>query len=230
MAIRTLITPYEVVLLSPESNKFPPQWTEPHIYSKEQTLRRVYLGKDFYDALLDDLVDFGVVGKWDVSTTYASGDYVDYFGTTLQSIQADNTTQPCDDPENAYWIEPDKFETGCYQLLWEQYLGPYLANYIMAASIEHPTYPTGAKGTTEWTDDAEMRQGAGVRSASQAVLSSRVKKLQNDANEILQNMQEWIKDQNDAGTCDFSAALICQSQNPTPRKSRIAYRSRYGTY
>jgi len=227
MPQQTLTTAWLVVKHSPESDKFPTAYVEPHIYPKEQTLRRQYLGKDFYDAMLADKVDYGVVPVWASSGTYSSGDYVDYFGTTLQSIQDDNTTEPCADPEDAYWVEPDLFETACYQSLWELYLRDYISRYVMIAALPHATFPSGGKGVIEWVDDGSFRNGAGTRSASQGVLSSRLFALQNEAEEILKNMTEWMNDQNTAGTCDFSDALVCAASSPTPQRRRIAYRSNY---
>lgn len=227
MAQETLITAWEVVKYSPESDKFPTGLVQPHIYPKERTFRRVYLGKEFYDLLLADKVDYGVVEEWDATATYASGDYVDYFGTTLVSLTSGNNTQPCEDQAGEFWEEPDKFTTECYQNLWELYLRQYLAYYIIPAALPHATYPSGGKGVTEWIDDGSMRQGAGSKSASQGVLASRLNILQNEANEILQNMRDWMNDQNDAGTCDFSLAIPCIESNPTPQRRRIAYRSGY---
>lgn len=232
MAQRTLITAWEVVRYSPESDHFPTAYVEPHIYPKEQTLRRTFLGKDFYDALIADQIDYGTPDEWSKSATYASGDYVNYFGATLVSLTGSNTVQPCDDPDNVYWGIPDKFETSCYQSLWELYLRQYLAYYVIAAPLEYTTYPSGGKGVTEWVDDGGgFRDGSGVKSASRQTMSKRLERLNNDANEIQQNMVEWMNDQTDDGACDFSDAMPCTgSGNPTSKRRRVGYRSGYGYY
>lgn len=227
----TLITAWEVVRYSPESNKFPTAQVEPLIFPKEQTVRRVLLGADFYDALVADMIDYGTVETWEVTGTYSSGEYVNYFGTTLLSLVSGNTTQPCDDPGNEYWQEAERFETGCYQSLWELYLRQYLAFTIMSDALPYATYQSGGKGLVEWMDDGGLRDGAGSKSASTAILTNRRNQLLQNANDIFQNMAAWMIAQNTAGTCNFSDALpvSCSVVNPSPPRRRIAYR-RNGNY
>lgn len=230
----TISTAWEVVRYSPESNKFPLTYVEPHIYQKEQSFRNEFIGSEFYDLLIADLTDYGTVPTWATSGVYSSGDYVDYFGTTLISLENDNSTAPCDDEDNEFWGEATKFDTPCYQSLWELYLRQYFAFYIMSGVLEYATYPSGGKGVIEWMDDGGARQGAGSRSASMAILTSRVNRLLQDANSILKNMVIWMTAQNKANTCDFSKALpidcASTSINQTQPIRRIAYRRTYGHY
>ena len=226
----TLITAWEVVKYSPESNKFPTQYVQPHIYHKEQQAAREYLGIDFWDLLIADKVDYGVLEQWSDVTTYASGDYVDYYGTVLESIQANNTTDPVDDLATEYWIEADKFTTACYQSLWDEGgLRDFLAFFIISEAYQPTTHPAGGKGITEWTDDGGMRDGAGSRSASASTMQNRINGIRQQAEVRQKNMQAWMIRQHEAETCLFTDALPIAScftpQVQQPR--RIGYRKWY---
>lgn len=227
----TLITAWEVVKYSPESDKFPTAYVAPHIYAREQQVAREYLGVDFYALLIADLVDYGVVEDWDDTTTYSSGEYVNYYGSVLESLQDSNTTDPREDPANEYWIEADKFTTACYQSLWiEGQLRDFLAFFIISDAFQSTTHPSGGKGVTEWVDDGGARDGAGSRSASASTLQMRLNGIRTQAAIRQENMQAWMIRQNNAGTCDFSTALpvascyVAQAQ----RTQRIGYRKNTG--
>ena len=230
----TIITAWEVVRYSPESNKFPPAYVEPHIYTKEQLVAREYLGQEFYAALLADKVDYGVLENWESGTVYASGDSVDYFGVVMTSIVSDNSYDPSQDLENQYWIVADKFETACYNRLWiEGQLRDFLAFFIIPEAYHATTYPAGGKGITEWTDDGGMRDGAGSKSASASTMQMRLNTIRQQAFERQQNMAAWMCRQNDAGVCDFAAALPIAGRCANPQAQatrRIALKTNhYGT-
>lgn len=223
----TLITSWEVVKYSPESDKFPAAYVGGHIYRKERWVRREILGKDFYDAMLDDMVDFGDPQEWSSETTYASGDYVKYYDTILQSIAADNTVEPCATNASGYWVEPDKFETACYNSLWvDGDLRGYLSHLIMADAIVHPTYPAGAKGVTEWIDEGSATQSA--RSAKQNIVAAKQATLRKEADEILANLKDWVEDQLEDNLCsvfeDIKIIDCGDTLKPTGGR-RIALRS-----
>jgi hypothetical protein len=227
MPQQTLISAWEVVKYSPESNKFPTAYVEPHIYHKEQQVAREYLGLDFWDLLLADKVDYGLVENWDDTTTYASGDYVDYYGTVLESIQDDNTVDPVNDLANDYWIEAPKFETACYQSLWEVGgLRDFLAFFIIVEAFQSTTNPAGGKGLTEWIDDGGQRDGAGSRSASASTQQNRINGIRGQAEVRQKNMQIWMIRQHEAETCLFTDALPIASCyiKPVQQPRRIAYR------
>lgn len=219
----TLITAWEVVKYSPESDKFPAAYVGKHIYRKEQYVRRDVLGKDFYDAMLADLVDFGEPEEWSSLATYASGDYVKYFDTILQSTLDDNAIEPC----VSGWVEPDKFETECYNLLWvDGDLRGYLAFLIIADAVVHPTYPSGAKGVTEWISEGNGSDSA--RSAKQNIVAGKQTTLRKEADEILANLKEWVKDKLEDDLCEIFEDLkfIADCGNPTISNSRrIAFRN-----
>ena len=66
---KTLITVWEVIRYSPVSNKFPTAYVS-GVYRKEISFARKWLGKEFYDLLIDDLVEYGTVKNWTNGETY----------------------------------------------------------------------------------------------------------------------------------------------------------------
>ena len=218
----TIITPGEVVRYSPESGKYPPQMVERHIFRKEQKFARECLGFDFYDLLIADLKDWSNIKAWVSGTSYATGDLVNYYGLIIESKVDSNNNNPCEDTGGTYWMLADKFNTACYQTLWENYMRDYLAFSVMATSLDHTTYPVSAKGAQEW---AQEGSGSGSKSASYQVFVGRKNKLLNDAADILENMKSWVlREHNDAdSSCDFSEVLFvkqCIGACNTPRQSR----------
>lgn len=199
-----MITAGEVVKYSPESSKFPPGAVQPHIFRKERAFVRAFLGNDFYQLLLADLTDVSAMQAWSPNKSYSTGDVVDYFGMTLESLADANTVNPCEDTDGASWASVQKFQSACYQSLWEQGMREHLAYTIMAASIDHTTFPAGARGLVEWVDDA-----SGSRSASNFAFVARKNKLLADASEALENLKEYIyREHTDTeSTCDFSELL-----------------------
>lgn len=223
----TLTTAWEVVKYSPESDKFPAAYVGKHIYRKERYVRREVLGKDFYDAMLDDMVNFGTPDEWSSETTYASGDYVKYYDTILESIASGNTVEPCAANASGYWVEPDKFETACYNSLWiEGDLRGYLSSLVMADAVVHPTYPAGAKGVTEWISEGTES----ARSAKQSIVAGKQTLLRKEADEILANLKDWVEDQLEDDLCsvfeDIKFIADCGGGNLKPSGGRrIALRS-----
>lgn len=217
----TLITAAEVVRYSNESENFPPQKVANFIFQKEQRLVRTLFGRDFWALLLADKVDYGDVQPWKSSETYASGDYVEYYGLTLKSLVDSNTEEPCEDTDGSNWEVAEKFASACYKTLWNDYLKFYLSWIIMAAAIEHSTYPVGGKGVTVWRDDR-----TGTASASPEVVNQRKAKLHNDAAEVLENMKAWmyyvynVLDSNNADYCDFSEVKFLDGCDALPVEHR----------
>jgi len=225
---QTIITAWEVVKYSPASDNYPTGKIAEQVYQKEIRFARDWLGKDFYDLLVADLVDYGTVEKWSSTGTYANGDFVDYFGTILKSLADVNQTAPCDD-DGTKWRVADKFQTGCYENLWKLFLRRYLALYILSGVLDYQTYNIGAKGPTEW-----ISEDTGTKSAGKNAFQSVKRKLIADSHEVLQNMAEWMEEEHEAGNCDFSESLViqngCGDSQIKPTQRRWALRRNYVSY
>lgn len=215
-----------MVRYSPESQKFPPNAALPHIERKEKAFARSFLGVDFYQALLGDLVDTAGMKAWSPATTYSQGDIVDYFGMVLKSLVATNSVNPCEDVAGESWEAVKKFTSDCYETMWAEGLRDYLAYTVMASAIDHTTFPASAKGVGEWSDDA-----SGLRSASYNIFVARKNKLLSDASEALENLKDWLRREHDDADslCDFSDVLWiqdCRKKPPFSRGRRFHFANR----
>lgn len=230
----SLITAWEVVRYSPEDDNFPTAKVEPFIETTEETVRRKWLGEDFYDALLSDKASYTAT-VWDSTATYAANDYVDYYGVILRSKTNSNTTAPCDD-NGTDWAEVSKFSTACYNTLWTKYLRRYLAFIIMSKALKAVTYQAGAQGVTKY-----LSEDTRVVSVTLQELEGKTTHLLKEADEILENMREWIKDTytdysngvSSASGCSGLSSANCVAggiqQTQRPRK-RFNFRTSYEYY
>ena len=192
----TIITATEVVKYSPLSDHFDTGLICDHIKRKEERFAREFLGKDYYAALLNDVVDYTGTEEYDSGTTYNEGDFVLWNGRILESLTDANETAPCDDTDNTKWKAAEKFFTECYNDLYKAYIRPYLAFIIAAEVVDYATYQIGAKGGTEFVEDE-----SGIRSAGKANFQNIKSKLYNDAEEILENLKSYLKDYD--GDCNY---------------------------
>lgn len=95
---------------------------------EENEFRRC-LGMDFFNDLKADLEDYTNVTEW-VNGSYNTGDLVSFEG--LIYVAKVNTSN---NPMSNDWELAPKFSDSEYEYFWCRYLGPYLANVIMKASI-----------------------------------------------------------------------------------------------
>lgn len=204
-----------MVRYSPESQKFPPNAALPHIERKEKAFARSFLGADFYQTLLGDLVDTSGMQAWSPAKVYTTGNIVDYFGMALKSLEASNSVNPCEDIAGESWEAVKKFTSDCYETMWAEGLRDYLAYTVMASAIDHTTFPASAKGVGEWVDDA-----SGLRSASYSIFVARKNKLLSDASEALENLRDWMYRKHSEGECDFSGVLWLQGCSTKPKAHR----------
>lgn len=211
----TIITAWEIVKHSPLSNQMDTGKICEHIRRKERRFAREFLGKDYYDLLIADLIDYTGTAEYDSETTYSEGDNVLYFGTILQSKKNGNNTNPCDDDGTNWEIAP-KFNSACYNALWLDYLREYLALYIAAEVIDYTTFPIGNKGVLEFVEDQ-----SGMKTAGTHGFQGMKKKLLNDADEALENLKDYLRDYE--GDCDYDEiewADGCRTRHTRPNHSR----------
>lgn len=95
---------------------------------EENEFRRC-LGMDFHKDLVNDLVDYSAVEEWE-NQAYLKGDTVSFEG--LIYVAKVNTSN---NPFSNDWELAPKFTDSDYEYFWCRYLGAYLGNVIMKASI-----------------------------------------------------------------------------------------------
>lgn len=148
-----MLTALELIRKAPVSKDFPPTKICPIIEASESEIfESCALGVDFYEALLEDLVDNTGVSKYNPATSYSVDAKVDYYGAILKSKINTNTTDPCQDTLGTAWEVVPKFQTECVNDIWHT-MSLFLAYRITAENTTIWTYNLGAKGTTKYSDD-----------------------------------------------------------------------------
>ena len=219
--MRTLITPAEAIRYSPVGSDFPVSQLFGQIKAEEWLLFVEFIGEDFYDLLVADMVDYSGIDEWD-GGPYAIGDNVMDAGIVYTSLTAANS-EGIGDPLNALaWKEADKFTTACYNLLWvDGFLKEFLAFSVIIPCVGHVTYPTGQAGTVQRIDE-----GTGMRTASGSTYSTIIDALQRGKHMRLKLLLKYMSE--NAAGCDFSGAFcasagISGATNPG-RTRRTFYR------
>lgn len=180
----TLITAWEVVKFGPVQKEYPTSDICNHIKRIEhKSFLKCFLGKDFYDDLISDLKDTSTCEAFNIDSTYALDDLILYEGCVLQSTIDNNTTHP--DESDSDWKIADKFNTACYQELWECHLRYWLSLLIIHDTIRYTTHKAGAKGVVKvLTDD--------FVSVNEKELYSFKKEVRLDAEDELQLMYDYM--------------------------------------
>ena len=217
----TLITAAEAVRYAPVKSDFPTSMLCQQIPAEELNAFIDHIGKDFYDRLKADLVDYNGTDLWSPSATYADGDLVVHEGIVYESLIANNE-EPIGDPLNLNaWKEADKFTTQCFNLLWvDGFLREFLAFTMIASVLPHVTYQTGSIGTVQKYEDA-----TGVKTVSDPGFGKIVNEIQRGKTIRLSLLAQYMIDH--GSECDYSGALgsLCNVvyTNP-PRVRRTFYK------
>ena len=152
----TLITPTEVKELARIDRHVQPCDIN-DIRQVETTMARECLGKEFYADLVNDLNDYSSVAAWTNGVTYLVGQSVVYKGVYYTAI-ATTTAEPS---LKSDWDLAEKFQSQCYNDLWCETLGRYLALLVVENSIPPISTPLTASGTVK-------KKGEGFDAANEA--------------------------------------------------------------
>lgn len=128
----TLINAAEVLASTPKGQGSDAQAIEPFIALKEEGLFRVWLGLDFYWALIEDLSDHSAAVNFVESTSYNIGDKVVWREETFEAIATTGGAFPSDATK---WKVATKFDDTNFEFLWVRYLRTVLAWHIMNTSL-----------------------------------------------------------------------------------------------
>lgn len=144
MAVRqTLITPEEVKELARIDRHVQPCDLN-DIRQVEATAATECLGEDFYNALVDDLINYSGVAKWTNTTTLTDGvrEYKGVYYIALRDTSAEPSLK-------SDWEKAPKFGTDCFNDLWCERLGRYLALLVVQSSLPPISTPITASGTVK---------------------------------------------------------------------------------
>ena len=200
--MNTLLTPWEAVSYGPVAQEYNTADMAPYIRTVEMKVFRECLSLELYKEMQEKKVEYSNLPQWDKTATYSENDTVIFFGSAIISLKDINndlpgSDAPPEDPNYKSWDYAQKFDSDCFNNLWELHLRSYLAFEISLKSIRKSTHRATAKGLTEMTDS-----GASSRNVSRTSLIDWKKEIREDALDLLQEMKYWIIDTYKEGSCD----------------------------
>lgn len=233
----SLITAFEVVKYSPVRFDYPTATICTAIKNKETTLFRQCLGLEFYDILLDDVINYDcaslytnatcgdgieyvegqvchdTIAQYDDTMCYQDGDLVLHDGTIFESL-VDGNNDPI---ISAKWRIAPKFENAHYQELWDSYLKYYLAYMIIYTTISYSTFQAGSMGLVNIKNYTEQGQST----VDTKALWNWKANIKQDAIDYLDNMKVYI-----ARNIEYFPELktFCGISCGIRKKQRIAFR------
>lgn len=221
-----MITAWEVVRYSPAGATYPTVNVCEAIPHIEEAVGHKCLGEDLYEWLLSELTEYPAnVQDYDPATEYGEDEYVVRNGCLFVSTVPCNRTDPVD-PEND-WDTVAKFADACANTLWEKYLRRLLALRVYETVMLYDTQHSGAGGVVVALGDG---YNTGHRAASKGEIADRAKRIDADANLVVQNMHRWMQKQIEDKTCTtmpLQSARACWTANcEEPRKGirRFAFK------
>jgi len=174
MTNQTLQNSQEVIQKSPVQETFPTAYVDQGLFLSEMTVFLNWLGMDFRQDLIDDLVDYSGAVKWVRGTAYALDAQVIHKGVVYISLTADNNLPPTD---RSAWKVGDKFQESDYQTLWDYALGLHLALEAIKPALTFTTYEADSGGVMVKTEE-----NSGRMTASTGNFSSYVKQVETQIN------------------------------------------------
>ena len=191
-----IITAGEVILKSHLPETFTTGLICKYLDKWEKLAFNNCLGYDLYNLLVDDLFTPTTVTDWTDTTVLVDGDYYE-FEEVVYLYTANETITGVDMPNcSDNWSIAQKFNTDCYNELWNNGLCDYLANYIHLRVLpftKKTLYPNTSKNS--------------VSSFDNKLYSQDYEDIQREVAECLELLKCWIEDDNDdtTTTCDWSS-------------------------
>lgn len=145
MPQQTLLSSSEVLYYASHHYSLSASDVQKQIYLQERKAAAGSIGRDFFGLLLADLVDYSAVPEWSPGT-YFLGNLVRRLGLIYEVADAATSTDP---NGGVGWALAPKFNTACYNLLWDEGLAAFLSNIIMAASCNSIAYKVAPGGIVQ---------------------------------------------------------------------------------
>lgn len=172
-------------------NDFPPCDIS-DIFNVEMAERRKCLGKDFYDELVGDLVDYSAVESYIKGNSYVVDEVVEYKGVLYKALGS-TTSEPSVKGE---WELAPKFTTEKFEELWCRYLGKYLALVAVRNSLTSVSSKVTGAGIIKI-------EGENFRPAKDAEVIGVMDHVDSMVRMVYENMHDWILEEKAGGEVAF---------------------------
>lgn len=184
-AYKTIITAQEVLYYTPRHQGTDVNNIKHLVPLKEEGLFNVWLGLDWYAALLDDLVDHSGFSHFQEGQTYAL-DTVVLWRDRLYKVSGDPNSAGTLPSDEAYWIEAPKFTTAANEYLWKRYLRTVLAWAIMHTGLVYQAIQQTSLGLVQAGSSDQQRPVSGRQ------LANFKGEVGEDLNSFLQTMNAYL--------------------------------------
>lgn len=144
--LKTIMTPNLVILHSGISLNFPVCDFNVLAMNEEYEMSEC-LGDDFYQDILDDLVDYSATEEYSPLTPYIIGNTVWFDGEPFEAIAVVDGIEP---PNKDYWKPGRRFESYCYEDFFCKYLVYYLAHIILRLRLPFIRTKIEGRGTLQY--------------------------------------------------------------------------------
>lgn len=197
----TLITAAEVLASTPKGQGSDAQAIEPFIALKEEGLFRVWLGLDFYEALIDNKTDNSAAVNFVEGSSYILGDKVKWRDEIFEATAATAGALPRDASK---WQVATKFDDVNFEFLWRRYLRTVLAWHIMTTSLVYNAIKQTNLAVVKVSNEGKERPVSGSE------LAAFKGELGFDFNDFLLTMDSYLR--RNSGV--FALYLPNQEGNP----------------
>ena len=162
---------------------------------------RECLGVDFHKFLKSHLVDYSNVKTWKLGETYSEGDKVKLhkcFWIACPQFNENGNMIPLGEPGvSEYWKLGEKFTMDCLNDLWcEGFLHKYIDIMVQIEVGAKQSMPLTAAGWVKNFDGKTETLGA-------KDIVTRVQLLKDQAAEILRQLDDWIRENQNCGCYDL---------------------------
>lgn len=212
-AYKTIITAQEVIYYTPNAQGHGVDSLKGMIPLKEEGLFRVWLGMDWYTALLDDLSDHSGFAYFQESTNYTTNQVV-LWRDLLYQVTASPNSGGALPSDSSAWQEAPKFATEANNYLWQRYLRTVLAWHMMHTSLVYTAIKQTALGIVQAGSSENQRPVSG------RALASFKNEVGEDFNSFLLTMDAYLRENSTA----FPLYKPNQEACDTPG-SQVGYRS-----
>lgn len=202
----TLLTAWEVVRYNPIDQNISVTIVSRFIYLTENKLAREYIGRDFYDLMLEDSADWSTVLEYNSQAGYVLDSLVSYRGLVYQALQASTGKLPSN---TAYWTEAKKFTIDAYNDLYYLHLREFISADVWRRASRFLYQQTKPGGIVLRTD---------AQSGANSVTWEEFSAYRNDVatieRDLLDNMEEWISQHKDDDAYLLDGVSIFDDFNP----------------
>lgn len=143
---KTLMTPSLVIQYSGVSLSFPVCDFNTLAMNEEYEMEEC-LGGDFYQDMLDDLVDYSNTEEYSPLESYIIGNTVFFDGVAYEAIAVVEGIEP---PNKDYWQLGRRFGSDCYEDFFCRYLAYYLAHIILRLRLPFIRTRIEGRGTLQY--------------------------------------------------------------------------------